>query len=319
MSDAQAHFAASGFLSPRAADPDAQRWVSPHWFATPGATPRGRLALVLAGTGGKPRDYRALANHAAGLGCHALALSFPNDVSINEMAGDDPALHLPLRLDHWDGKDRTGLVALDPGEPILDRLVLALSRLSLQYPDHGWEGFLTEPVLRQDLSNPAVREGLASRVAWERIAVIGHSLGGGYAALAARLHRLERAVAIGWADWCRASGARADWTRDCTDFATPEGRRFALVHERDEMVPCKVASQVAASFCGAEGGRARIESGTFPWDGARLLSTDFDPSEEWPSAAPCHNCLALDVCTPRWPDGSAVLEDAWSWMLTGTP
>lgn len=319
MSDAPAQFAASGFLSPRAADPDAQRWVSPHWFATPGVTARGRLALVLPGTGGKPRDYRALANHAAGLGYHALALCIPNDVSINEMAGDDPSLHLPLRLDHWDGADRTGLVALDPGEPVLDRLVLALSRLSLQYPDHGWDAFLTESVTRQDLSNPSLRAGLAATVRWERLAVVGHSLGGGYAALAARLHPLERAVAIGWADWCRGSGERASWTLDCSDFATAAARRFALVHERDEMVPCKVASQVAATFCGTEGGRARVESGSYPWDGARLLTTDFDPSDEWPSSSPCHNCLALDICTPRWPDGSAVLEDAWSWMLTGTP
>lgn len=312
-----AHFSASGFLSPRAADPDAQRWISPHSFASPGSNAHGRLALLFPGTGGRPRDYRALVDHAAALGYHALALSYPNDVSINEMAGEDPDAHLPLRLDHWDGGNRTGYVGLDAGEPILDRLVLALGKLAIQYPEQGWDAYLTDPVLRQDLSSPGVREGLEGRVRWDRVAALGHSLGGGYAALAATRHALDRAAVIGWADWCRGSGALASWTLATGGLPTPQARRFALVHERDEMVPCGVATRVAASFCG-NGKRAMVESGTLPWDGARLLSTDFDPVTERPSAAPCHNCLALDVCTPRWPDGSAVLEDAWSWMLTGT-
>jgi pimeloyl-ACP methyl ester carboxylesterase len=153
-------------------------------------------------------------------------------------------------------------------------------------------------------------------VRWEKVVAVGHSLGAGYAALAALRHPLERAVALGWADWCRGTGAVADWVRDGGSFRTPASRRFALVHERDETVPCEVATRVAAVFCG-EGRRVSVESGTPPWDGARLLSTDFDPSAERASGSPCHNCLALDLCTPRWPDGSAVLEDAWTWMLAG--
>ncbi|MEN9352685.1 MAG: hypothetical protein RL318_10 [Fibrobacterota bacterium] len=277
---------------------------------------RGRLALLFPGTGGKPRDYRAMADHAAALGYHALVLSYPNDASINQLAGDDLALHLPLRLDHWDGGCRTGMVDLESGEAILDRLVLALGKLALQYPEQGWDGYVTEIVLRERLDDRQVRAGLADLLHWPKIAAIGHSLGGGYAALAASRHALDRAVVMGWADWSRSTGELAHWVDSFADARTSVTRRFALLHERDEMVPCRMATRVAERFCG-DGLRASVESGTFPWGGARLLSTDFDPSQEGSTKTPCHNCLALDVCTPRWPDGSAVLEDVWSWMLTG--
>jgi hypothetical protein len=300
------HFAVSGFLSPRACDPRLERWLSPHWFASPGLAPRSRLALVFPGTGGKPRDYRALATHAAALGYHALVLSYPNDISINELAGDDASLHEPLRLDHWDGARRTGKVELGPGDSILERLVAVLAKLSQQYPEQGWEQYL-RPEAGQDLSPD---------VAWELVAAIGHSLGGGYVALAAKHHLLDRAVVMGWADWCRGSGQIADWIHPDTVYRTPAQRRFVLVHERDEMVPLGTARVVAGYFC-PDTQAGRVESGSYPWGRVRWLTTDFDPSSQWPTPAPCHNCLALDVCTPRWPDGSAVLEDAWSWLLVG--
>jgi len=303
---ASVHAAVSGFLSPRACDPGLESWLSPHWFVSPAIASCSRLALILPGTAGKPRDYRALANHAATLGCHALVLSYPNDTSINELAGENASLHEALRLDHWDGGRRTGAVGLGPGDSILERLASALAKLSEQYPEHGWGRYLA-PLPGQELSQA---------VAWDKVVGIGHSLGGGYVALAAKLHRLDRAVVMGWADWCRESGQIADWIRSDTPFATPPQRRFVLVHERDEMVPYGMARAVAGYFCPDTQVR-RVESGSYPWERVRWLATDFDPSSEWPVPAPCHNCLALDVCTPRWPDGSAVLEDAWSWLLAG--
>jgi len=289
-----------GFLSPRTVDERTERWTSPHYFSAPHlAAPQDLLALIFPGTGGQPRDYRLLADQASALGLHALVLRYPNDTSINELAGGDPAAHLDLRLDHWDGKDRTGRVALRPGESILERATGALGRLESDRPKEGWGRFLAD-------ADPA----------WPKIVALGHSLGAGYAALAGRLHRLERVVTIGWAEWCREGGAGARWTGPEAEWATPVEFRFSLLHQRDEMVPVDVGRELAERFTGDDR-EGRVESGDPPWGRVRRLVTDLDPSLEHPSPSPCHNSLALDAFTPRWPDGGAVLSDAWTWLLAG--
>ena len=289
-----------GFLSPKTADARAQGWSSPHYHVSPDkAVPQGVLALVFPGTTGKPRDYRKLADQAAALGMHCLVLRYPNDQSINELSEGDPRGHLALRQDHWDGANRTGRVKMPSGECISDRLVAALSWLGENRPLEGWGQFCSP-------------DGLD----WSRVAAIGHSLGGGYAALLAKEHRLDRCVMLAWADWDRKDGKLADWVLTAPDWKTPPNRRFWMGHERDEMVPASVGEAMATIV--VAGSRvARVESDDPPWGRARVLWTDLDASGEWPTAQPCHNSLALDVETPRWPDGSCVLADAWTWMLVG--
>jgi hypothetical protein len=289
-----------GFLSPKLADPRVAGWTSPHYHASPDkASPQGILALVFPGTTGKPRDYRKFADQAAALGIHALVLRYPNDVSINELADGEVTLHLPLRLDHWDGANRTGRVGLAAGECIRDRLLAALDHLAKNRPDEGWCQFLSQ-----------------SGVEWSRIAAVGHSLGGGYAALLAREHALDRCVTFAWADWDRTEGHLAEWIMGAGEWGTPVSRRFWVGHLRDELVPQSVGEAMVESV--VPGARiARIESGDPPWARARALWTDLDSSGEWPTAQPCHNSLVLDVETPRWPDTTCVLADAWTWLLVG--
>lgn len=288
-----------GLLSPKSADPRVQGWTSPHYHVGPEASPQGILVLVFPGTGGKPRDYRELADQAGALGLHCLVLGYPNDESINHLAGDDPASHLALRQDHWDGGDRTGRVALAAGESISERLLAALRALAGKCPDEGWDRYLLD-------GGPD----------WSRIAAIGHSLGGGYAALLARERALDRCAMLGWADFCRADGRLADWLAGAADWRTPVERRFWVGHERDEMVP-RAVGEAMASLVVPGARAANVESEDPPYGRARVLWTDLDPSGEWPTGQPRHNSLALDVETPRWPDGSCVLADLWTWILVG--
>jgi dienelactone hydrolase len=289
-----------GFLSPKTADPRVQGWTSPHYHVSPDkAVPQGILVLVFPGTTGKPRDYRKFADQAGALGLHCLVLRYPNDISINELAAGDPAAHLPLRLDHWDGIGRTGKVSLAPGETIGDRLQAAMSWLDKNRPGEGWGRFLSEGAMD-----------------WTKVAAVGHSLGGGYAALLAKHHSLDRCAMLGWADWDRTDGRLADWVLTAPDWETPALRRFWVGHERDEMVPREVGEAMGAVVVPAARS-ARIESDDPPWGRARILWTDLEASGEWPTGQPCHNSLALDIETPRWPDGSCVLADLWTWILVG--
>lgn len=287
-----------GFLPPRDCDGRVQRWTSPHYLSrNDRVRAAGRLCLILPGTGGLPRDYRRVADQAADLGLHALVLRYPNDVSINELAAGDVSRHEPLRRTVWDGRVRDGGDALPEGECLRDRLVAALAAAARTRPDEGWERFLSE-----------------GEPAWETFAVVGHSLGGGYAALMALEHPLERVVCAGWADWDRGVGEIVPWVRRA--WATPSSRRFCLFHRRDELVPEPVARRMAAAVC-PEATECVVESDDPPYGHARVLWTDLDPAREHPTASPHHNALAVDVELPRFWDGANMLADAWTYLLVG--
>lgn len=287
-----------GFLAPKDCDPRVVDWTAPHYLSrNERVADAGLLCLILPGTGGLPRDYRKLADQAADLGFHALVLRYPNDASINELAAGDLALHEPLRRTVLDGAPREGRAGLPPGESLLDRLTGVLAHAARERSAENWGQFLS-----------------GGAIAWERVAAVGHSLGGGYAALLARDHRLERVVLLGWADWDRSRGDLATWISG--DWATPVDRRFHLRHRRDEMVPESVAAAVA-DLLGALGPDVEVESSEPPYRHSRRLVTDLDPAREFPTASPCHNSLAVDVEVPRFWDGAVMLSDVWTWMLLG--
>ena len=287
-----------GFLSPKECDPRIADWTAPHYLSrNERVADAGLLCLILPGTRGLPRDYRKLADQAADLGFHALALRYPNDTSVNELAAGDLALHEPLRGTVLDGLPRSGRDGLAPGECLLDRLRSVLVHASTARPAENWGQFLSD-----------------GAIAWGRVAAVGHSLGGGYAALLARDHALERAVLLGWADWDRTRGDLADWISG--PWATPADRRFHMRHRRDELVPESVAAAVAGLVC-PTGPEVEVESSEPPYRHARRLVTDLDPAREVPTASPCHNSLAVDVEVPRFWDGAPMLSDVWTWMLLG--
>lgn len=287
-----------GFLAPKECDPRVVDWTAPHYLSrNERVADAGVLCLVLPGTGGLPRDYRKLADQAADLGLHALVLRYPNDLSVNELAAGDLSLHEPLRLSVLDGAPRAGRPGLAPGESLLERLVSVLERAAAVRPVENWGQFLS-----------------GGSVVWARVAAVGHSLGGGYAALLARDHALERVVLMGWADWDRSRGDLAAWI--ARDWATPAQRRFQLRHRKDEMVPESVAAALA-DLVFAPGPEVEVESSEPPYGHARRLVTDLDPAREFPTASPFHNSLAVDVEVPRFWDGAPMLSDAWTWMLLG--
>jgi len=291
-----------GRLSPVDVDPTQRRWRSPHLFAAPerGRT-YGALVLLLPGTGGEPSHYSALCLQAVRMGFHVLSLRYPNDISINELAGDDPAAHLDLRLDHWDGGDRTGKVRLARGESILERFRGALLHLARTRPAEGWEAYL-------EVNEPA----------WGKIRAVGHSLGGGYAALASRLHALERAVVLGWSDRVPGTGQPAEWIGDARDWPTPVRARLGMRHRSDERVDEEGWDATASKYLFAPEERS-VEGGDPPWGRCRNLSTDLDPAADRAVPDPRHNSLAYDPCLARWADGTPVLLDAWTWLLAGDP
>ncbi|MCB9496750.1 MAG: hypothetical protein H6686_07700 [Fibrobacteria bacterium] len=282
------------FLPPAECDVEVRSWTSPHYLSrNERVTAAGRLCLILPGTKGQPRDYRSLADQAADLGLHALVLRYPNDEAVNDLAGGDLAAHQGLRERVLQGGG-----GLPAAESIRTRLIAVLREVDRRLPGQGWDNFLD-----------------SGEVVWGRVCIVGHSLGGGYAAMIAMRHLVERCVALGWADWDRKDGCPALWVQR-SPWATPVERRFMLNHLRDEMVPESVARSMVSLLCPGAG-EAVVESVDPPFGYARVLWTDLDPGRQYPTLTPCHNSLALDVEVPRFWDDTNMLLDAWTWLLVG--
>jgi hypothetical protein len=188
----------------------------PSYAIAPATGRTGRLVLYLNGTGGTPAGSIAgpttnVYNSIAALGHHVLALSYRSSQALASLCfGDDPCF-LPTRITIVTGVVQPGsasaVAGLQPTEGIEPRLVLALRALATLDPGGGWDAFLDGGAVR-----------------WPSVIVTGHSQGGGHAAALAKLHPLERFVALS-APCDMVANAAASWLHPDASWPTPPSTR----------------------------------------------------------------------------------------------
>lgn len=253
---------------------------------------RGQLLVFYPGTGGRPDQYEELVRRAAELGYHAISLSYVNTLSVNfsicNRYPGDRDCHERVRLEILTGAE-SGYDPpdVDPANAAFARLSALLAYLDSAYPTEGWNRYLEggDPV-------------------WSRIAVAGHSQGGGHAAMTARLHNVPRAVLFG------ATEPQA-WTLD--PFATPASRMFGLAHA-DELN----FTGITRSWGNLElpGVPRVVEASPAPWGGShRLVSTRDDCVGSPADRGLYHNCPIVDEYLPRDDDGRPDVFDVWDYLL----
>src|SRR5262249_7504889 len=154
-----------------------------------------------------------------------------------------------FRLQTLDGIARSRFSTVNPPNSIYNRLTKVLEYLAATFPGEGWRRFLEHGSPR-----------------WSRIAVAGHSQGGGNAALIRKLRSVARVVMIssppeGCVDPkpCRA----ARWV---AIGATPAARYYGLGHRREIPVRAIVASWSALGL-EAFGGPVAPETSAPPMEG----------------------------------------------------
>jgi len=263
-----------------------------------GAVPRHELLIFLPGTNGKPGNTDLFCQTAADLGYHVLALAYPTDIPATAARNEkDPDAMRNFRLEIIEGKDLSTRVSVDRTNSIEHRLVKALEFLAKKEPTVGWSQFLK-----------------GGQPNWPKIAVSGHSQGGGHAALIAIRHRTARAISTGGPkDFDRYRNKPAAWY---TKPETPISGFFTFNHELDKQ-GCDYAEQLL--ICKAMGldklgGPVSVDKERPPFKGSRILTTNFEGSPQ--ESVRAHSSVISDALTPKAKDGSPVFKPVWVYMLT---
>jgi hypothetical protein len=284
-------------ITPDATDPAIDNWTDAHLIAIdPGARPRNKLFLFLAGSYGIPARQSLITRLAARMGYHAVNLCYPNAWTVGGLcrSSEDNDCHGQVRLQIFDGVPRTDLVRFAPANAIDNRLIKLLAHLDSRFPEQGWSRYLN-----------------GKGVDWSSVVVAGHSQGGGQAAIIGKVQAVERVIMLASpVDHGRGDMGPAAWLSRAG--ATPPERFFGFVHRHDQGFD---HIQVAWRALGMvpRGQLVSVENSAPPYLRSQRLVTDLEDVRQ----GKYHSCVVQDRITPLHPDGKPVFEPVWRYLLGG--
>ncbi len=289
-------------VAPQVTDPAIDRFLDAHyvWLDTT-AQSQHRLLVFMPGTGQRPAQFQLIEQEAARLGFHVIGLEYVNSgglAKVCPLAPDPTACFEDARLEIIDGVDRTTIVNVTPTNSIDNRLAKLLGYLAINYPDEGWAQFLDE-------------EGGSK---WPLIAVSGLSVGGGEAAMIARVRLVDRVLMFS-AVPDSIGDESVSWVG--SPHVTPVNRYYGLVHDRDAFFPVFQAAWDSLGLA-VFGPAVAVETSEAPYGWTHELYTDLTPVGGFIGQA-AHASTATDAATPLAPDGTPLLRNAWRYMLTASP
>jgi hypothetical protein len=281
-------------VPPLATEPLLTDWLDPHIVAAPRfpASP-AHLWIFLGGSFGKPQRQVSIIDHIASIGHWAINLRYPNDWTIGRLSRHSATNHIheALRLQILDGRPRSGLLDFPAPDCILNRLQKLLLWLAQRHPEQSWPEFL---------------DGEEPR--WDRIAVAGHSQGGGHAAIMGKCIGLERVVMLAApADCVEGGEIPAPWLS--AKGATSAEGYFGFAHTADPAISRILAAWEALGL--AEFGEEIAVDRQGPPFGHshRLLTNNVAPGGR------PHGSVAADRFIPRRGDGSSAFVDVWTYLF----
>jgi hypothetical protein len=264
---------------------------------SPAVTAKGRLFVMLPGTGAVPRFYRQIVRVGAARGYHAIGLTYPNDTAIGDLCGTTaPADCSALaRREVITGTDTSGVVSVDSNNAINGRLIVLLTYLNSTYPAEGWGQYL-----------------IGGAPDWSRITVAGHSQGAGHAAFIGKISSVNRVVVFSGPADVSASGV-APWLGQAG--LTPASRYYGFTHTGDTLVPIALAL-AAWSALGMNANTPPTDVGTTtaPYGNAQQLITSAPPNPAAPTTSPEHGATIADAVTPLNAQGGFVFQPVWEYL-----
>ena len=282
-------------VPPLATEPLLTNWLEPHIVAAPRfPASRPYLWIFLGGSFGNPQRQVSIIQHIASIGHWAINLRYPNDWTIGRLSRRSASYHIheALRLQILDGRRRSGLLDFSAPDCVLNRLQKLLVWLAQRHPEQGWSEFLNGEEPRSD-----------------RIAVAGHSQGGGHAAMLGKKIFLKRVVMLGAPADCVDGGeAPAPWL--AAEGATPAGHYFGFSHARDPAIFRILAAWEALGL--AEFGEViDVDRQEPPFGHSHRLLTN----KVSPGGRP-HGSVAADRFIPRCGDGTSAFADVWTYLFS---
>ena len=304
---------------------DTSRGASLVWLAANPARRVGKL-LVFLPSGNPtnlPDNWTEMGTEGARLGYHSIVLAYKNELPIAAPppggCGNnvDPPASPPAppnctinaRMEIFDGRGESPVVAVDRANSIENRLTKLLQHLAATYPSEGWA-----PFVDTSGAEPAPK--------WSETVISGASLGAGQAVLISMLRTVHRVSAFhGWTD------AKHGWV---ALGMTPSNRYSTLVHARENIFDRTCYAYLALGLtasCPLTGftvppatvdpANPLLVDNRKPPFGTRQLVHNLEPFTLDGVADPYHTSNTRDAWIAREPDGtpSRKLLEAWRAVL----
>ncbi|HYC86928.1 MAG TPA: hypothetical protein VEB86_16965, partial [Chryseosolibacter sp.] len=240
----------------------------------------GKLLVFLGGTDSYPRHYQLFSKTAAALGYHVINVNYVNEQPVSKcFQAEDETCFARFHEEVLFGGAGSEVIEIDPANSVTSRILALLAYLDLHHPEQGWNQFYISGALN-----------------YGKVALAGHSQGGGHAAYLAQKYSTDRVILFAAPnDYSEKYGRPAPWCQ--SEFETLRTRFFGLLHARDEIASPSyqyaiwnaIGLLTAADTTSADG------SG---FSNAQGLVTDLDPN---PDAVPRlkHNVPVRDNAIPH--------------------
>ena len=297
-------------VSPRLTDTSINNWLAPHHIVLPPPNEqRGELLVFLSGSFGQPKNQTFLLQAAAGAGYHAVNLSYPNDWTVGGICRRSSKVdcHEQVRLSILDGGDRATAINIGPQNSIYNRLSKLIAYLAQQQQNENWDLYIAENATEKDIFHKGSHPEILN---WSRIAVAGHSQGGGHAALIAKNHLVARCIMLGApADFSQPLQAVAPWLSP--PHLTPSERYYGFVHTQDKGFQRIL---IAWKLLGLDqfGSPVNIDRANGDYQHRHQLITSAQPARQGKH----HSCVAVDITAPRNPNGTLVFAPVWEYLFS---
>jgi hypothetical protein len=271
---------------PSDTDPQLKRYDKANLVLIKNGLPRtAKLLVYFPGTGGEPNGSWPFLEAGADAGYRVIGLMYDNVPSAVPTCGPqaDPACFDRFREKRIFADAASSDIDDLPVESVVNRLVKLLQYLDKNYADEGWGQYL-----------------LDGQPNWARIALAGHSQGGGVAAYIAKKKSVYRVINLSGA-WDHSDAAKqwAPWLT--SPSATPMDRWYAAYHAKESnAAPMKDAFVVLK----------------IPPDHIRVLTLEPNPANTAPKGADLyHGSMASATLTPRDANGQPAYAADWAFLL----
>jgi hypothetical protein len=271
---------------PSEADPSIKRFDAANLVLQKNdVAPTANLLVFFPGTGSQPSASWPFLEAGANAGYRVIGLMYDNGLSVPQTCGPqaDPACSDRFREKRIFGDaDSTDINDL-PNESVVSRLRTLLHYLDQNFPDEHWGRYL--------------KSGLPN---WSRIAVSGHSQGGGVAAYIGKKRDVYRVINLSGA-WDRTEVTKewAPWITSAS--ATPLDRWYCAYHAKESRADAMKAAYAVMKI---------------PPGHIRVPTLEPNPENKMPKGADVyHVSMSATGVTPLSPDGTPAYAADWAFLL----
>lgn len=259
--------------------------------------PLNKLFLFLPGSNSSPFAYDGVQKLAAEKGYHSLGISYSNATISPLCSGSNDSLCFDkVRGEVITGADLSDTVNVNVSNSINNRVLKALQYLNTNFPTENWGQFYN-----------------GSTILWNKIAVAGHSQGGGHAAFIAKHNTVDRVVLLASPkDYFVAPlNKAAAWINDPS--ITPTCRYYALTHE-DDFLGCTYNQQLQIfNRLGIDtfAANAIFETSNGNYNNSHIIISTINGL----NSSSAHNVVGVDVLAANICN-VPFYTPAWNYMMT---